>query len=95
MTPELLASMRTFLRAFRVVLAEGEEWTEALQEQAAVTNTILPSLIDTITDDELATILEEFRSYFLYSIIAGSATLDEEQEGVAPSTSSATSQESV
>lgn len=65
-----LAEIRAFFKEFRAI-PKGEEY----QKQANTVNALLPALIDAISDDELFKLMEEFRYYLLYSIIAG--TLEE------------------
>lgn len=85
MTAEHLALMRAYLKLFTVI-PKREEY----QEQAAIANELLPALIDTITDEELSQVMEEFRSYFLYSLMCGEPPAEQEQEAVAASVTSAT-----
>lgn len=71
MTSEQLSMMRAYLKEFKFVAPE-----EKYQEDADVANGLLPALVDSITDEELSSIIEEFRSYLLYSIIAGPASTE-------------------
>ena len=64
LTPEHLASLRAYLKEFTASSPDG-----AHQEQVNVVNSLIPALVDTISDEELTALSNDMWGFVLTGII--------------------------